>query len=114
MDIQSLESLVRAYIAHVVAEATLPLIRRIESLEAQVVGWDCEREIENAVEKAFSAHDFSDDIREAVEACVEYTVEAEVESEVERRLNDIEVHDADSIERIAKGVIRDVISNIEV
>ena len=102
MDIQSLESLVRAYIAHLVAEATIPLIRRIESLEAQVVGWDCERAIENAVEKAFSTHDFSEDIREAVEACVE----SEVESEVCRQLERLEIPDSNDIRRAVRDELR--------
>lgn len=103
MDIQSLETLVRAYIAHVVAEATLPLIRRIESLEAQVVGWDCEREVENAVEKAFSTHDFNSDIREAVEACVE----SEVESEVSRQLDNLDIPDKYAVRDMVKDILSD-------
>jgi hypothetical protein len=109
MDIQSLEALVRAYIAHVVAEATIPLIRRIESLEAQVVGWDCEREVDNAVEKAFSTHDFSSDIREAVEACVE----SEVESEVSRQLDNIEIPDEYAVRDMVRAVLRDVTFTVE-
>ena len=38
MDIHSLDSLVRAYISAIVAEATLPLIRRIEELEGKEGG----------------------------------------------------------------------------
>ena len=109
MDIQSLESLVRAYVAHVVAEATIPLIRRIESLEAQVVGWDCEREVENAVEKAFSTHDFNSDIREAVEACVE----SEVESEVSRQIDNLDIPDDCTIRDMVRSVLRDVTFTVE-
>ena len=109
MDIHSLEALIRAYIAHVVAEATIPLIRRIESLEAQVIGWDCEREVENAVEKAFSTHDFNSDIREAVEACVE----SEVESEVERQLGNLDIPDSYAIRDMVRDVLRDVTFTVE-
>jgi hypothetical protein len=109
MDIQSLESLVRAYIVNIVADAVFPLIQRIESLEAQVVGWDCEREVENAVEKAFSTHDFNSDIREAVEACVE----SEVESEVERQIGNLEIPDDYAIRDMVRAVLRDVTFTVE-
>lgn len=99
MDTHSLEALVRAYIAHVVAEATIPLIRRIEALEFRDnnLGEDIRLEVR-------------DDIRAAVEACVE----SEVESEVERQLERLEIPDSNDIRRAVRDELRDATFTVSV
>ena len=87
MDIQSIEALVRAYIAHVVAEATLPLIRRIEELEAK--------------------DGVSEEIREEIREAVEASVESEVESEVSRQLDNLDIPDDNTI----RDMVRDILSD---
>jgi len=93
MDIQSIEALVRAYIAHVVAEATLPLIRRIEELEA----------------KDGVSEEMREEIREAVEA----SVESEVETEVSRQLDNLDIPDEYAIRDMVRTVLRDVTFTVE-
>ena len=98
MDIQSLESLVRAYIAHVVAEATIPLIRRIEELEAK----------EHGVSETVR-----EEIREEIRETVEASVESEVESEVSRQLDNIEIPDEYAVRDMVRAVLRDVTFTVE-
>ena len=94
MDIQSIEALVRSYIAHVVAEATLPLIRRIEELEGKETG-------------------VSEEIREEIREAVEASVESEVESEVARQLDNLDIPDEYAVRDMVRTVLRDVTFTVE-
>ena len=98
MDIQSLESLVRSYIAHVVAEATLPLIRRIEELEGKEAG---------------ISEETREEIREEIREAVEASVESEVESEVARQLDNLDIPDEYAVRDMVRTVLRDVTFTVE-
>ena len=58
MDIHSLDSLVRAYISAIVAEATLPLIRRIEELELKLEGMEGGAADNDAIGNYLLEHDY--------------------------------------------------------
>ena len=92
MDIQSIEALVRSYIAHVVAEATLPLIRRIEELEGKETG---------------VSEEVREEIREEIREAVEASVESEVESEVSRQLDNLDIPDKYAVRDMVKDILSD-------
>ena len=98
MDIQSIEALVRSYIAHVVAEATLPLIRRIEELEEKETG---------------VSEEVREEIREEIREAVEASVESEVESEVARQLDNLDIPDEYAVRDMVRTVLRDVTFTVE-
>ena len=98
MDINSLDSLVRAYISAIVAEATLPLIRRIEDLEGKEAG---------------ISEETREEIREEIREAVEASVESEVESEVSRQMDNLEIPDSYAIADVVRQVLRDVTFTVE-
>lgn len=98
MDIHTLDSLIRAYIAAIVAEATLPLIRRIEELEGK---------------EASIGEEVREEIREEIREAVEASVESEVESEVSRQIDNLEIPDSYAIADVVRQVLRDVTFTVE-
>jgi len=101
MDIHSLDALVRAYIAAIVAEATLPLIRRIEELEGK------------EGKEAGISEEIRKEIREEIREAVEASVESEVESEVSRQMDNLEIPDSYAIRDMVRDVLRDVTFTVE-